>query len=549
MADKSIDQLNEAEKIYATDLFVLQQSGSAKKLTGQVLLNWLTAAADGHGGIQSIEKLSTSGLADTYRITLADTTTFDFVVTNGRSITSITQTSVSGLTRTYTIAFNDSSSQTFTVKDGRSITGISKTGTSGLVDTYTISYNDGTSDTLTVTNGEKGDKGDNSYVWIKYASQEPTESSHSIGDIPDDWIGIYSGNSSTAPTGWEQYKWFQIKGEKGDAGDAATLANQLITYQVGDSGTVIPSETWESSIPVVPQGKYLWTKMELQFNSGEPIVSYSVTRMGIDGAGSVTSVAGVSPDETGNVPLTAADVGASPIYAGAGAHNALYRGKDLGSTVTDAQYAAIKDGTFNDLYIGDFWTINGVTYRIAAFDYYLRTGDTDMTTHHVTLVPDDVLYNGRMNGSDTTTGGYVGSDMYKTGLAQAKSIINTAFGSGHVLKHRQLLCNAVSGGKPSGLSWYDSTVELMTEQNVYGGKIFCAGNDGSTVPALHTVDKSQFPLFAFRPDLISDRGWFWLRDVVTDSRFAVVDTGGTSGYTLAYGSYSTIGVRPSFSIC
>lgn len=275
MADKSIDQLNAAEKVYATDLFVLQQSGTAKKLTGQVLENWLVSFADGHGGIQSIQKVSTSGLVDTYRITLADTTTFDFVVTNGRSINSI-----------------------------------SKTSTSGLVDTYTITYNNGTTSKFTVTNGEKGDKGDNAYVWIKYASQEPTESSHSMGDIPDDWIGIYSGNASTAPTDWKQYKWFKAKGEKGNTGDAAALLSKSVTYQSGDSGSIIPSGTWVSSVPVVSQGKYLWTKTELQFNTGDPIVSYSVARMGIDGSGSVSSVSGVSPDETGNVTLTAADVGA-----------------------------------------------------------------------------------------------------------------------------------------------------------------------------------------------------------------------------------------------
>ena len=281
MADKSIDQLNEAEKIYATDLFVLQQSGSAKKLTGQVLLNWLTAAADGHGGISSVDKVGTSGLVDTYRITLADTTVFDFVVTNGRGIT-----------------------------------GISKTRTSGLVDTYTISYNNGTTSTFTVKNGEKGDKGDNAYVWIKYASQEPTETSHSMGDLPDDWIGIYSGNSSTAPTDWKQYKWFKHKGEKGDTGDAATILSKSVTYQVGDSGTIIPSGAWGSSIPVVSQGKYLWTKTELQFNTGDPIVSYSVGRMGIDGSGAVSTVAGVSPDATGDVTLTAADVGALAVSGG-----------------------------------------------------------------------------------------------------------------------------------------------------------------------------------------------------------------------------------------
>lgn len=281
MADKSIEQLNAAEKIYATDLFVLQQSGSAKKLTGQILLNWLTAAADGHGGIQSIKKLSTSGLVDTYRITLADTTTFDFVVNNGRGIT-----------------------------------GISKTSTSGLVDTYTITYNNGTTSKFTVTNGEKGDKGDNAYIWIKYASQKPTESSHSMGDIPDDWIGIYSGKASTAPTDWKQYKWFQIKGEKGDTGSPATLVTKSVTYQVSDSGTIIPSGSWGSSVPVVSQGKYLWTKTEVRFNTGDPIVSYSVSRMGIDGTGSVSSVAGVSPDATGNVTLTADDVGALAVSGG-----------------------------------------------------------------------------------------------------------------------------------------------------------------------------------------------------------------------------------------
>ena len=281
MADKSIDQLNAAERIYATDLFVLQQSGSAKKLTGQVLLNWLTAAADGHGGIKSIEKLSTSGLADTYRITLADTTAFDFVVANGRGIS-----------------------------------GIAKTSTSGLVDTYTISYNNGTTSTFTVKNGEKGDKGDNAYVWIKYASQKPTESSHSMGDIPDNWIGIYSGNASTTPTDWKQYKWFKHKGEQGDTGAPATLVSKSVTYQSSDSGSIIPSGAWVSSVPVVSPGKYLWTKTELQFNTGDPIVSYSVGRMGIDGTGAVSSVAGVSPDETGNVTLTAADVGALPLSGG-----------------------------------------------------------------------------------------------------------------------------------------------------------------------------------------------------------------------------------------
>lgn len=275
MADKSIDQLIAAESILPTDLFVLQQSSMAKKLPGQVLLNWLTAAADGHGGIRSIEKLSTNVLVDTYRITLADTTTFDFVVNNGRGISSIVKTSTSGLT-----------------------------------DTYTINYTDNTSATFNVNNGAKGDKGDNTYLWIKYASVEPTAASHSFGNLPDDWIGIYFGPLDTAPSDWTAYAWYKIKGEKGDTGAPATLVSSTISYQVSEYGTIVPSGSWSDSVPSVPQGKYLWTRTVHQFNTGNPVAIYSVSRMGIDGTGSVSAVAGVAPDTSGNVPLTAADLNA-----------------------------------------------------------------------------------------------------------------------------------------------------------------------------------------------------------------------------------------------
>lgn len=231
---------------------------------------------------------------------------------------------------------------------------------------------------------------------------------------------------------------------------------------------------------------------------------------------------------------------------GAGAHNAIYRGKSLGSAVTEAQWAAIKAGTFEDMYIGDYWTIGGVTYRIAAFDYYYRAGDTDMTTHHVVLVPDANMYTHCMNDTNITTGAYVGSKMYTEGLNQAKETINTAFGSAHILNHRQYLQNAVTDGYASGGSWYDSTVELMTEQNVYGGKIFGNQLNGTALPNSYTVDKSQFPLFAFRPDMISNRQWFWLRDVVSASFFALVRG---AGYAYYLHASAADGVRPAFSIC
>lgn len=282
MADKSISELVSATTVQSSDLFVLQQNNTAKKLDGQTLINFLLNQIDGHGGIQSVQKVQTSGLVDTYRITFADSEyTVDFTVTNGKGIT-----------------------------------GISKTGTAGLVDTYKISYNDGSSTTFTVTNGAKGDKGDNAYLWYKFASEQPTSSSSSMGDEPDAWMGVYSGHEATAPTDPMSYTWVRVLGNTGLTGDPATLIRSTVEYQVGTSGTVVPSGNWSESIPTVPQGNYLWTRTTIQFNTGGIIQSYTNGRNGLDGLGSVVSVNNVSPGENGNVELTADDVGAVPKSGG-----------------------------------------------------------------------------------------------------------------------------------------------------------------------------------------------------------------------------------------
>lgn len=242
------------------------------------------------------------------------------------------------------------------------------------------------------------------------------------------------------------------------------------------------------------------------------------------------------------------------LFNNAGAHNAIYRGKSLGNTVTTAQYAAIKAGTFDDLYIGDYWTIGGVNYRIAAFDYYLNSGDTNCTTHHVVIVPDTCLYNAQMHNTNsggwesgaanTTAGGYVGSDMYKSNLEQAKTTIKSAF-SGHVLKHRIYLTNAVANGRASGGAWCDSEVDLMCEQMVYGSGIFSPVSDGSNVPTNYRVEKSQLPLFQHEPSRICNRATWWLRDVITASGFAGV---GDHGDAACGDASNSLGVRPAFCI-
>ena len=492
----------------------MEQAGQAKSLTGQVLINDLATALDGHGGIKSIT------LNDDYTLTFIMSDDTEVQTTSvrgapgakgdkgadGRAITSVTKTGTSGLVDTYKIAFSDKTSTTFTVTNGRSITKVEKTDTTGLVDTYKISFSDNTSFNLSVTNGSS----------IKSIAKTGTSG------LTDTYTVTLTDETTST---------FNVNNGNGIAS---------ITLQ---SGTHAPGTT---------------DTYKITFTNGE-YTTFPVYN-GLNGTGSVVTVNDKNPDASGNVALTGADIQFSasdsgtvaakindrlPVINNAGAHNAVYRGKNLGSAVTAAQWAAIQAGTFEDLFIGDYWTINEVNWRIAAFDYYYKTGDISCTTHHVVIVPETSLYTHCMNDTNITTGGYVGSKMYTEGLAQAKTTINNAFGSSHILSHRQLLVNAVTNGKPSGGSWYDSTVELMTEQNVYGGMIFGADNDGSTVPNLYTIDKSQFPLFFHDPSMISNRRKTWLRDVVSDTYFASVSANGNSNYNAS--SFDG-GVCPAFSI-
>ncbi|MCC3387216.1 hypothetical protein [Enterocloster citroniae] len=224
----------------------------------------------------------------------------------------------------------------------------------------------------------------------------------------------------------------------------------------------------------------------------------------------------------------------------------LFRGKNLGTALTAVQKAAIKDGSFKGMFLGDYWSIGGRIWRIVDMDYWYNCGDTAFTSHHLVIMPDEALYNAKMNTTNVTTGGYVGSEMYKNNLANAKTIVNAAF-QGSVLTHREYLCNAVANGRPSGGAWFDSSVELPNESMMYGHPHFSPTSDGSTVPAIYTISKTQLALYMVCPRFIVNRSYNqWLRDVVSSANFAFVYSNGTANY---YGGASdSHGVRPVFPV-
>ena len=223
----------------------------------------------------------------------------------------------------------------------------------------------------------------------------------------------------------------------------------------------------------------------------------------------------------------------------------IFRGKNLGTALTAVQKAAIKDGSFKGMFLGDYWSIGGRIWRIVDMDYWYNCGDTAFTSHHLVIMPDEALYNAQMNTTNITTGGYVGSEMYKNNLANAKTIVNAAF-QGSVLTHREHLCNAVTNGKQSGGAWFDSSIELPSEIMMYGHIHFGNASDGNTIPNIYTTSKTQLALFMVCPRFIVNRSYNqWLRDVVSSASFAVVYCLGLTNY---YFASNSLGVRPVFPV-
>lgn len=227
------------------------------------------------------------------------------------------------------------------------------------------------------------------------------------------------------------------------------------------------------------------------------------------------------------------------------AHRTLFRGKFLGTSLTAEQKAHIRDGSFYDLWLGDYWVINGIVWRIVDFDYWYNGGDGAFTRHHLVVMPDNVLYNAQMNKSNITEGGYIGSKMYTDNLAQAKTICQSAFGNA-LLTHRNMFVSAVTNGKASGCDWVDSTVDLPNEIMMYGTTYFRPSNDGVTAPKDHTIDKSQLALMQAFPKFISPaRQHQWLRDVVSATNFAVMNNYvNMDSYPASY----SLGVRPPVAV-
>nr|DAO93166.1 MAG TPA: hypothetical protein [Caudoviricetes sp.] len=212
-------------------------------------------------------------------------------------------------------------------------------------------------------------------------------------------------------------------------------------------------------------------------------------------------------------------------------HRNIFRGQYLGESITAEQLATIRDGSFKDLYIGDYWERDGTIYRIADINYWKNVGYPEsekLQKPHILIVPDTILRSGQMNANNSTSGGYKSSTMKTVRLNQIANSLPDAF-KNILISHR-----IFSDG-----TWITASIDLMNEVMEHGTYI-CTDNSNK-----QTSDTQQLSLFRLCPELKSIGQNYWLRNVAGSQTYTLISQYGDASSDMAT---STYGIRPVFAI-
>lgn len=256
--------------------------------------------------ITSITGPVSSGLKDTYTIHYSDGTTSTYTITNGASVKSLDL-----YASTYTVPYdnqgnlknsadiiltayqqNSTSPVVWTVTEGVALNGTGNirtlaASTFNNKESVQISISaDGISDTITIVkiqDGAAGPKGESSFVTYNDSITTPntptgagnTNGWHTNMTSASVWMSIKVASDISSGTWGAPVK---IKGYDGKG-----ITNTAITYQVSNSGSIIPTGTWGAELPSVGASQYLWTRTVMTFSDGTSSTGYSVGGVGSNG--------------------------------------------------------------------------------------------------------------------------------------------------------------------------------------------------------------------------------------------------------------------------
>lgn len=219
-------------------------------------------------------------------------------------------------------------------------------------------------------------------------------------------------------------------------------------------------------------------------------------------------------------------------------HKMIYRGKNLGSELTTDQKFEIQNGSFRDLYIGDYWEINGVKYVIVDFDYWYET----TKTHHLTMTTMDPLSNYRY-GQD-----YIFPDTVDK--------IRNAFGATRIIDERTHEVDEVT--KVSNIMLHPSTdlasvtnnnmeFTLMSPAMIFGDIVYHTKN--STQNYYQKYEDHKLAIMDLMPGvLLKDDIWLRKGSRIIGGRLYGNDVKGLFDKTMSVTSETRYGCKVIFAL-
>ena len=229
-------------------------------------------------------------------------------------------------------------------------------------------------------------------------------------------------------------------------------------------------------------------------------------------------------------------------FSGAAAHNATCRGKKLGNALTGEMLAGIRDGSFSDLYVGDYIETEDNIYRFMDFDYFLGcvsgVSGGKIEKHHAVLVPDRVMGSSAIDNHPEATQPKE-THMYANKLPEITRTLKSIFGNDNVAMMDRIIPKTANG-EPTGWDWVNVGADLLTEEMVMGH-----GSWGQWPGIQIGVLKGQLAGFRYSHSLMCSNDDYWLRNKRSATNYALISSGGISSSDIGNQQH---GVRPFFVI-
>ena len=237
-------------------------------------------------------------------------------------------------------------------------------------------------------------------------------------------------------------------------------------------------------------------------------------------------------------------------------HKNIIRGRNLGVRISPDQHKAITSGTFEGLWLGDYWFNNNMAWRIVDFNYW--NVNNALPTPHIVVMPDRPLYRQQMyDTTASSTNSFWGSKVWQN-INGCDDYVIRVFDSNTIRLHVDSYQSQMNEGggfvSPTIKSKsIDPRVKYIipNEIMIYGARVAATSGIGSD--GLHEVSSRQLQLFAM--------GWnpgdsdFWLRDQTYINTYSVYgaeasNIGGASTVRFSGDGVQneTHGVRPVFAI-